>query len=263
MAVPMTSTVSVLVIDCTRTGASPPTVTTLRRPRPRAPGASGATGARSNGLPRTWTSVASARPITTANGSVPLAPTVSPGVMILRTTTTPLASVTSIQDSPRVLNTRTPVVGNGAGTAAGLALPGVSTSVGLATVGVDTATDKPGDNAGGLTDGVTATVVWGACTGALVCGTGAATGAGAGGLVTTGSPTGACAGGAVAGPAGAAAVVDSACAPAPAPGRPSARQMAEARRARRWRRAAGRGGPFSSASSFCGDTFMALASAAM
>jgi hypothetical protein len=32
MAVPMASSVSVLVIDCTRTGASPPTVTT------RAPG---------------------------------------------------------------------------------------------------------------------------------------------------------------------------------------------------------------------------------
>ena len=37
-----TSTVSVLVIDCTRTGASPPTVTTRDAPAPRAPGASGA-----------------------------------------------------------------------------------------------------------------------------------------------------------------------------------------------------------------------------
>ncbi len=32
MAVPMASTVSVLVIDCTRTGASPPTVT-VRAPQ--------------------------------------------------------------------------------------------------------------------------------------------------------------------------------------------------------------------------------------
>src|SRR6478609_4490803 len=50
MAVPMASTVSVLVMDCTRTGASPPTVTT-RDPQAtrawterRAAGAAGSTG---------------------------------------------------------------------------------------------------------------------------------------------------------------------------------------------------------------------------
>ena len=99
MAVAIASTVSVLVMDCTRTGASPPTVTTLLpqtilawRER-RARGAAMAMGAsvgfiyftskratfsretafRSMGWSRTMTSVASALPITTRHGGLPSA----------------------------------------------------------------------------------------------------------------------------------------------------------------------------------------------
>ena len=93
---PIASCVSVLVMDCTRTGASPPIVTT-REPQTarawrerRGLGDAGSigrqglhhftskratlsrdTGRRSNGLPRTCTSVASTRPTVTCSGSAP------------------------------------------------------------------------------------------------------------------------------------------------------------------------------------------------
>src|SRR6185369_10654875 len=66
---------------------------------------------RSNGLPRTCTSVASARPTVTCSGSTPEAPAASPGASSRLTATTPLASVTSTQDPLLVRKTTIPLAG--------------------------------------------------------------------------------------------------------------------------------------------------------
>src|SRR6185369_14250919 len=63
------------------------------------------TDCRSNGLPRTCTSVASARPTVTCSGSAPETPAASPGASRRLTATTPFASVTSTHEGLLVRNT--------------------------------------------------------------------------------------------------------------------------------------------------------------
>src|SRR5206468_3970830 len=85
---------------------------------------------------RTWTSVASARPMVTCRGGVPPAPATSPRARSLRRATLPFASVTSTQESAALARnaTRLPATGSvetAAVSAAGAA--GTGPETGMAT----------------------------------------------------------------------------------------------------------------------------------
>jgi len=169
IAVPITSTVSVLVIDCTRTGASPPTVTTRSPQTTRAwrlrraagsPSGMGCSevgsravmalltyfriavatlprvnGPRSKGSPRRVTCVTLAMPAFRRIGSVPSRPTTSPGSTVRDSSTAPLASRTSIHDSPVVRSTTVPATAGGALASADVGSGGAECTVSEVTTG--------------------------------------------------------------------------------------------------------------------------------
>ena len=112
----------------------------------RRDGGAGAAAVRSNGLPRTVTSVASARPTTTASGGWADTDTDSPAARLRCKARAPVASFTCTQDSLRARSTSVPVGASAAG--AGALATTAGAEAGAAAVAVAGAAVAAADNAG-------------------------------------------------------------------------------------------------------------------